>query len=84
MVVAAAPVYRIRARVLLLSFTSSWTARSGCSMTNAVSASTPSSLVDLRLPVLAGAGPVPLGLQPVQRALLPVGGRGQTAPDELP
>jgi len=83
-VVAAAPVYRMRALVLLLSFTSSWTARSGCSMTNAPSASTPSPLVDGLLPVLAGAGPVPFGLQPVQGALLPVGGRGQAAPDGLP
>jgi len=72
------------ALVLLLSFTSSWTAKSGCSMTNAVSASTPSSLVDLLLPVLAGAGPVPFGLQPVQGALLPVAGRGPAAPDGLP
>ncbi len=77
-------VYRMWALVLLLSFTSSWTAKSGCSMTNAVSASTPSSLVDLLLPVLAGAGPVPFGLQPVQGTLLPVAGRGPAAPDELP
>jgi len=83
-VVAAAPVYRVRPPVVLLSFTSSWTARSSCSMTNAPSASTPSPLVDGLVPVLASAGPVPLGLQPVQRALLPVGGRGQTAPDDLP
>jgi len=83
-VVAAAPVYRMRPLVVLLSFTSSRAARLGCSMTNAASASTPSPFADGLLPVLAGAGPVPLGLQPVQRALLPVGGRGQTAPDGLP